>query len=212
MPQKILNETSFCNMALSAAGAENLISDVNTNEDSEEWRMCNLFMWQSIFEMMMAANWRFATDRIELAASTEDPAFGPYDYKAQLPSDLLAIQYEVHETDDTIHYKYKREGDYILTNNNPCYVLYTKKVENLAKFPPVFTKAGYTNLAILMRNRLKGADEWFLRLNNELNNILADAIGAEAIQNYVEEGNEDVVNASGAFVESKIINGRPYPC
>jgi len=211
MPQKTLNETSFCNMALSAAGAKNLIGDVNTNEDSEEWRMCNLFMWQAIFEIQMVANWRFATERVGLAASTTSPAFGPYKYKAELPSGLLAIQFEVDQYSDETHYKYKREGNFILTNNNPCYILYTQKVENLALFPPVYTKAAYTNLAILMRNKLKGADEWFLRLNRELKDIIADAIGAEAIQDYVMEGNEDVVSASGAYDRS-IIDGRPCEC
>ncbi len=213
MPQKTLNETNFCNMALSAAGAKNLIADVNTKENSEEWRMCNLFMWQAIFEMQMAANWRFATERVELAADTASPDFGPYEFKAKLPNNLLAIQFEVDVDSDEVHYKYKREGNFILTNNNPCYILYTEKKELLAQFPPVFTKAAYTNLAILMRNRLKGSEEWFLRLNNELKQIMADAIGAEAIQDWVIEGNDDVENAgNGSRSDRKAINGRPFPC
>lgn len=211
MPQ-ITNETVICNMALAAAGAENLIGDFSTQEDSEEWRMCNLFLWEALYEMMSAGNWRFATERVELPADTESPAFGPYEFKAKLPLDLLGIQFEVDRDDDRVHPKYKREGQFILTNNNPCYILYTKKITNVALFPPVFVKVGYTNLAILMRNRLKGADEWFLRLNNELRGILSDALGQELMQDWVIEGNEDVLNAGGGGCNGRWVGGRWLEC
>ena len=193
---KITSETDIANLGLSVAGAANLIGDINTVEDTEEWRMCNAFLWQAVFEAMSAGEWGFATARAELATEDNSPAFGPYQYRCKLPNDVLQIIAQVDQYDDDIHYKYKREGQYILTNEEACFIRYISRIEDTSHFPPLFIKACYTNLAVLIRNKIKGADEWYLRPHDEYKKVLRDALSQSEMEDYVEEGNNDILEAA----------------
>ena len=193
---KVVNETMICNMALSVAGARAVLGDIGTIENTEEWRLCNQFLWQIIFEVMSAGDWCFATDRLELAMDETDPAFGPYDHRYQLPLDVIRIIAQVDEDDDDQHYEYKREGRYLLTNEDTCFIRYIKKIETLELFPPLFVQAVYTRLAIVIRNRLRGADEWYLRLWRDYQEVLDHALGNELSQIFEDDANNDVIEAA----------------
>ena len=192
----VVNETQICNMALSVAGAKTLIGDFGTIEDSEEWRMCNAFLWQVIFEVMSAGPWPFAMTRTELAMDATDPAFGPYDHRYVLPLDVLRIIAQVDEDDDETTYEYKKEGGYLLTSEDTCFIRYIQKVETLERFPPLFITAVYTRLATVIRNRLRGADDWYLRLYRDYKEVLQDALGNCLQEAYEDSGNNDIIEAA----------------
>lgn len=199
--------TKMCNWALTAAGARNRITDIDVTEATEEWALCDLFFWQAIMETEQDGQWRFATDRVAIVKDASDPAFGTYSSRLAVPTDALIILFQQVKSDDRTHVDYKREGDWILTNtfdeDDKGYINYIKMIEDVTKFPPLFVRAAYVNLAIKIRASLKGASaeagEWNLRLQREYDAIIITALGQNNMENFAIEGNNDVVGAGGRF-------------
>ena len=190
--------TKICNWALSAAGARNRITDIDVTEDTEEFRLCELFFWQAVMEAMQAGEWGFATERIGIEKDATDPTVGSYDFRFAVPSDSLLILFQIDKESDNKHYNYKREGGWILSNekdeDDKAYIRYVKQITDVSTYPTLFIKAAYSNLAILIRDSLIGADEWYLRLVEAYDAILEKALGQSEMEDFAQEGNDDVIN------------------
>ena len=207
--------TKMCNWALTAAGARNRITDIDVTEDTEEWELCDLFFWQAIMEALQDGRWRFATDRAAIVKDATDPAFGTYSSRLAVPTGSLIILYQQAKSDDRTHVDYKREGDWILTNTTDAddtgYIGYIKMIDDVTKYPPLFVRAAYVNLAIKIRASLKGASaeagEWNLRLQREYDSIIVKALGQNNIENFAIEGNTDVVDADGTGYAGLLCDG-----
>jgi len=192
--------TQMCNWGLTAMGSRNRIADIDTTEDTEEWRLCDLFFWQATMEAMAAGEWGFATDRLGITQDGTDPTIGSYDHRFAVPTDSLRILFQIDKDNDDVHYNYKREGDWLLSSitdeDDKAYFRYIKEIIDVSKFSPLFVKAAYTNLAILLRDSLIGADEWYLRLVDQYKDILKSAIDQSEMEDYATEGNNDVLEAA----------------
>jgi len=216
--------TKMCNWALTAAGARNRIIDIDnpTAEElqTEEYLLSELFFWQAVMEALQDALWVFARDRVAITKDATDPTVGSWKYRLEVPTDSLTVLYQIHKDDDEVHYPFKREGDYILTStvdsDDKGYILYLKKITDVAKYSPLFVRAAYVNLAIKFRSNLKGVvenEEWDLRLQREYNDIIDKAIEENNLEGWVQEGNEDVLEAAeGCGQNGYWKEGKYYRC
>ena len=81
MPSRV----QVCCMALGMVGAEAIES---LTSDTESSRKCNLYLDQSIGEVLRAYPWNCAKVRVPLAQEVGTPAFG-YSYIYSLPADFV---------------------------------------------------------------------------------------------------------------------------
>jgi hypothetical protein len=148
-----LTKIQILNMALTEINSLRIESLTGTEKNET----CN-DVYNSCLELIMQEwDWKFARKREELTLSTTEPAF-EYAYAYVLPSDFVRIAgiYENVLTDDyTItvgtseltvvkqaEYSYVIEGNLLLTNINPCYLVYTSTgAGKEALFKPRFTQA-----------------------------------------------------------------------
>ena len=179
--------TSISNMALTKLGEKTIES---MDDDSPRARACNAVYEQCRDELLTEGpekGWKFTLTRVGVAVSDDDPDF-EYDYQYEIPNDCLRI---VSVSADGVEYAdWKREGDYILTNevDDEIDLLYIKKITDTGKFPPHFAKALYTKMAITLCYRIKEASRHYERLMFEYEQrVLPKAIAMDEKEKYVEE-------------------------
>jgi hypothetical protein len=109
-------------------------------------------------------SWNFARARTMLPALSEPPAFG-WQYQYQLPADCLRVleagPWPQALRDDYIAAENRAwliEGRNILSNQGPpLNLIYLRRVENPAFYPPAFVEVLAAKLAVRMAERFIGA-------------------------------------------------------
>jgi len=149
------------NQALSALGEARITSLDDPGQSAA--------LARSLFDSVRDAeierhSWNFARARVQLAALGEPPAFG-WSYQYQLPADCLRVQeagpWPQALTDDFIAGENRAwliEGRNILTNQGPpLNLIYLRRVEDPAFYPPTFVEVLAAKLAVRMAERFIGA-------------------------------------------------------
>lgn len=191
---------------------------------TKEVRLANtLFDFSAHGMFGLPINFRFATARAQLARLNEDPASGPYDYQFVLPENCERVIAVVDEDDDDVQYEYDREvyisgsteRDVVLVNELTCFIKYIRYRANIGAWPIWFARLVALDLAILLCEPLKKdkakKSQLFSLLTAPGTGWLARAIQANAMENArtndnnenLNEGNDDVLNASIAGVRDK---------
>ncbi len=178
------SETQICNLALSLFGNDR-INDLT--DDNETANLCNLWYPQTRDEVMSEPNveWKFAIARKRLTAAAT-PDFG-WDYQYALPAGLLKLIAVVYEEIDLPDSRWLREGDNILTNETNCYVRYTQRIENVTKFPALFTAALYTLLGSVLAAKIAHNLPKSLELLQKYELMLSRAKMTNAEETYVKD-------------------------
>jgi len=114
----ITSSTDICNLALDLLSAGTVNNVESPTTPTEE--LLQRWYQHSRKKVLRTHSWNCATKRIQLAASSTDPAFG-YSKQFQLPSDfirLLTINDSTFTTDSPARPDlYKLENGFILTSN-----------------------------------------------------------------------------------------------
>lgn len=137
------SEVDICNRALQKLGAKRITS---LTENTANARACNV-AYEPLRDAELSAHpWKFAIERVALAADSSDPAWGRA-RSFQLPSDFLELTNDYPE--DNLNSKdWVIEGQKILTDDtDPIYVRYIKRVTDTAVFHPLFVEALSAKLA-----------------------------------------------------------------
>jgi hypothetical protein len=186
------SKTEIINLALVKIGQQPIRD--TTPEDSNSIRLSNVFWGQCVDETLANCpedGWKFARQRVNISADVTAPAFA-YDYQYHLPADFVTpVSVQVAGTDIT---DWVREGDYLLTNeeDEEIDLVYIKRIEDTAKYPPHFVKALYYSLAVQLAFNLSGNDRMANSLLNELEvKIIPRAWTADSKSKYVKEFNND---------------------
>lgn len=152
---------SICNLALSHLGKGN-VSDLT--EASAEARACNQFYEHARDTLLQAYPWKFAGKTASLAQVANDKA-GAWDYAYARPSDCLKIRWlspSYDASDSTLglvagqnhadagRYPYEIEGATIYVSLSPAFLRYTWRIDDTARFPPLFVDALSLHLAARM--------------------------------------------------------------
>ena len=109
----------ICNGALNQLGASTILS---LTEDSKNARLCNSRYTQVRDALFRTHPWNCLQTRLELAASTDSPAWG-FTYAYTLPANCLRLL-RVLDYDSN----YKVEGRKILSNTSSMKILYVSRV------------------------------------------------------------------------------------
>lgn len=109
----------ICNGALNQLGATTILS---LTEDSKNARLCNSRYTQVRDALFRTHPWNCLQTRLELAASTDTPAWG-FSYAYTLPADCLRLL-RILDYDSN----HKVEGRKILSNTSTMKILYISRV------------------------------------------------------------------------------------
>ena len=109
----------ICNGALNQLGASTILS---LTEDSKNARLCNSRYTQVRDALFRTHPWNCLQTRLELAASTDSPAWG-FTYAYTLPANCLRLL-RVLDYDSN----YKVEGRKILSNASTMKILYISRI------------------------------------------------------------------------------------
>ena len=189
-----LTETSICNRALGKIGSLRITGNVET-EDSIQAIQCRFHYEATRDSLEQSYPWRFTSDRETLTVSADTPDF-EWDYQFPLPDDFLAMRsiYEDRFSDENIR-NYALEGTMLLTNESTMEIRYVKKVTDVSKFDPLFTKVLVLLLADELIIPLAGGDKHIMgKLERQLDELMPDVRARSA-----QEMNTAGRNESGTW-------------
>lgn len=192
----------ICNLALSNIGKEN-ISDVN--EASAEAKACKQFYAHTRDTLLQSYPWRWAGTTQALAAVSNDKS-SRWVHAYQRPTDCLKIRRVTDEMmSDYVPYhssqvtaggfNYAVEGSVIYTGLSPAYLEYTRRAEDVSKFPPLFQDALSWHLAVrlampLTRDPKIRADAYQLAERIQGEAAVSDANEVRETSDYPSEAHE----------------------
>lgn len=143
----------ICNLALAHLG-EGAITALE--DDTVAARACALHFPTVRDALLRARRWNFAQTRAVLSLLADAPAFG-WDYQYSLPADCLRVL-EVNDSEfgDVVSEEFIIEGRAILTDASAVNLVYTKRVDDVAQFDPLFVEALAVKLAIKLTESIRG--------------------------------------------------------
>lgn len=137
----------ICNLALVRVGVKNTIQTLD--EDSNEAIVCSI-LYETQRDVALASWWwSFATGRAALAQIADGERDG-WTYAYALPSDLIQARFIYSgsrtpslgtEIPFSIEANDAGEDSILLTDHAEPVLLYTRRVLNVAKYPPLFVNA-----------------------------------------------------------------------
>lgn len=146
---------SICNLALANVGKPD-IQDIN--EASAEAVACKKFYAQARDTLLQSYPWRFAqaTEALAEVTNTKPDRWG---YAYQRPTDCLKLRrvtdsYDLdYLPDDGVSvigggFAYAIEGDTVFCSISPAYLVYTQRLEDPTRYPPLFVEALSWHLAV----------------------------------------------------------------
>jgi hypothetical protein len=156
-------EVGICNLALNAIGHTKFITALNENSDEAD--VCELNYAQCRDEVLEAIDWPFATRRAEpaaITASTLELGEVPdeWDYAYLLPADCLPnglrrivftgtrVVLPENQIKFVVEYDGALETSIVLTDEQDPQIVYTARIEDVARFSPLFKRALAERLAV----------------------------------------------------------------
>lgn len=165
------NEVMIANVALLSLGQE-MITSLTQNDENA--RRVNA-IFNQVVEELEANDWFF--NRAEVRRITKDgtdPSYGKFDYRFEIPSEVLFIRGVCDQYSEDIRYEFERVGQYIHSNQSPIYLLYNERVirsnskPDISKMPLWFHRLISARIAYIIapnmtenqRIRQKAELEW----------------------------------------------------
>jgi len=191
------------NRMMIAIGQKTLAS---LGTDSKSQRLANDIFDGIVAEVFaLPIDWHFATAYAELAQIATDPALG-YDYQYTMPDGCVRVISTVDENCRDVHYKYDIgvychtengkvvQDDVLLCDQDEVFVKYIVLRTNPGHWPAWFTKVVILTGAVELCIPIEGDDYRALRLQNRLDQALADARFANGLAGMdVDAGGRDVL-------------------
>ncbi len=141
------------NIGLLAIGEDTIVS---FDDPTNRARLASLQYPIQRKQLLRSYRWSFATKRAVLAPEEDAPLFG-YTYKFLRPTDCLRMigVFDGNSSDSRINYTgsdspFKTQGRYILSEDNPLYLIYNGDVENTGDMDDLFAAALSYSLAMAL--------------------------------------------------------------
>lgn len=182
----------ICNNALIRIGSKTITS---LTDGDKVANACNTIYTQSRDSLLRQHLWNFSIKRTQLAAEETTPSFG-FNYSYPLPADFIRIK----ELDNSLS-RYKIEQGKLLTDDSEVKLVYVSRIEDVAKFDPLFVEALSLILAQKLSYILIGSNGREQALKEELQKILFLAKQVDG-----QDDTPDSLNAS-TFLEAKWTGG-----
>ena len=186
----------ICNGALNQLGATTILS---LTEDSKNARLCNSRYTQVRDAVFRSHPWNCLQQRVELASSTDTPAWG-YSFKYDLPGDCLRLLRILDYDSD-----HKVEGRSILTNNSSMKILYISRVTGPNQYDENLRETLSAALAADIAYAITSNNTTQQNMIALYQEKLRDARFVDSTEGYnttQEDGMADVIDA-GTFINSR---------
>ena len=186
----------ICNGALNQLGATTILS---LTEDSKNARLCNSRYTQVRDALFRTHPWNCLQTRLELAASTDSPAWG-FTYAYTLPANCLRLL-RVLDYDSN----YKVEGRKILSNASTMKILYISRVTDPNEYDELLREtlsaALGADIAYAVTSNNTTSQNMILSYQEKLRD--ARFVDSTEGQNVEQDlGMADVIDA-GSFINSR---------
>lgn len=178
-----VDKVSLANQALLEIGSGAITS---LSEDSEQAFIISSIFDQLLDEELEREDWSFATARAELAALSEDPAFG-WLYQHQLPASPYCLRLIAIEEDPD----HVVEGRKILCDATPLQIRYICRVADMNELSAGFRRAFVFRLAAALSIPLRGSGELRDKMQAQYERYIAIAASKDAQQSTppdIEDG------------------------
>lgn len=128
------SDVNICNMALLQLGKERIISLSDSNARAEA---CSEFYEATRDSLIRAFPWDFAKVRATLSPLSTAPEWG-YGYKYLLPPSPKCLRVLTVNGDRDAGVTWRREGKYLLTDEDTVQLLYLGQITDPTLFDPLF--------------------------------------------------------------------------
>jgi hypothetical protein len=173
------------NTALGMMGDDFIIS-LTPPDDTDRARLAKVLYEPLLKVAMHEAPFNFTLKRVTLSPDSDAPPWG-YKYQFQIPTDSLRVW---RMKDKSIEFKV--EGDKILCDETPVYIIYIRYIEDPNKWDPHFTEAFCYKLASRM-SPLLGSDSKSEKFDKWYKDAIKDAILDDFKEGYPEKFSSDVL-------------------
>lgn len=161
------------------------------NEGSTESKACLIAYQISLDSVLRRQPWSFASAAKTLAELSEEDALD-FSYVYQLPADYLQVQGTLSGEDEQP--EYIRRGTKFYSNENPCHLKYTVKIENPEFIPADVVQAVAATMALQMCVKL-GKSKMLGQLATLSNNYFRVAAANDGKESHKEStANRTYVN------------------
>ena len=186
----------ICNGALNQLGATTILS---LTEDSKNARLCNSRYTQVRDALFRTHPWNCLQTRLELAASTDTPAWG-FSYAYTLPADCLRLL-RILDYDSS----HRVEGRKILSNASTMKILYISRVTDPNEYDELLREtlsaALGADIAYAITSNNTTSQNMILSYQEKLRD--ARFVDSTEGQNVEQDlGMADVIDA-GSFINSR---------
>ena len=192
------------NQALGLLGVTEQIADLDSPTNDAE-KQLNLWWDDCVKEILEQHDWKFARAGVALASTTAPTP--EYDYAYQLPVDCLVARYlwDVDAEQRITDTEYEVSGQMICTSLEEAYLIYTKNLTVIGKYPTHFIKALRYLLASYMAPKFGDRASKSEDMLDKYEKALAGAIDIDCSQNnYPDTGDDSWLSAGGYSSSSEI--------
>lgn len=135
------SEVQICSNALLLVGADT----INSFSDESDRAKLVSNLWENVRDAVLRAHpWNCAVKREALAPDVDGPDFD-YSYQFTLPGDCLRVLSVGQKGEAT---DYEIEGRKILVDDNPCYLRYVYRNEDVASWDALLVEAATAYMAM----------------------------------------------------------------
>ena len=186
----------ICNGALNQLGASTILS---LTEDSKNARLCNSRYTQVRDALFRTHPWNCLQTRLELAASSDSPAWG-FTYAYTLPTNCLRLL-RVLDYDSN----YKVEGRKILSNASTMKILYISRITDPNEYDELLREtlsaALGADIAYAVTSNNTTSQNMILSYQEKLRDArFVDSTEGQNVEH--DSGMADVIDA-GSFINSR---------
>lgn len=203
----------ICNLALARLGDEANVQSISPPDGSTQAALCAQFYPIARDTLLSMRQWTFATVRAPLALLVGDTYHSPWAYAYAVPNQCLAVlkileadaAHDVAVSGSAVSQPFRVEAlsdgqVAVLTNTPGAVAVYSVRVEDAGKFPPLFVDALSWLLASYMAGAIvKGdAGRTASRATTEaFQQVLGTASMRDAAQQYVP------ANVSASWISAR---------
>lgn len=170
------SDVDVCNLALDHLKQASIVN-IETPTTEVEALMARQYPQARRASLRMHP-WNFASHRVDLTPDPDNVPIVGYTQAFRKPTNFIRFLSRLDEDGQRMHTEYDLEGDFILMDaedDETLYLRYTRDIEDIGKFDPLFIDYLALNLALRISSKFSGSEARSTKLEGMMDKILRDA-------------------------------------
>lgn len=171
-----INEIDICNFALDHLKQASIVN-IESPTTEVEALMARQYP-QARRATLRMHPWNFASHRKEITPSPDDVPIVGYTRAYRKPLDFIRFLARLDADGERMNTEYDLEGDFILMDaeeTESLYLRYTRDIEDVGKFDPLFIDLLAANLALRISSKFSGSEARATKIQTLQDSILKEA-------------------------------------